>query len=370
MSDSSRQLPAVIEVTRQMAPDLMWIVPTVEGDEARHNAWQQAVFAWLENKRRKSGSGHTVHAYRSDFMDFFKWFEGAPWTVSGRDAEAWVAYLEDKGLAKSSINRKMAALSSFYEFVSNKFTFVGRDNVERSIFIDDHGNARVNPFKRPNRFKIETYDHSTPLSTEAVRTMLSAINTKTLVGSRDYALLVTYLFTGRRSTEIGQLRWGDLERDELKGRYYYSWHGKGGKSRTDELPAPAYHAIVNFLKVTGRMETIKPNDYIFKAIFTDRAGRLPNVGQVDENRPITGSLINRIVKKRAAAAGIEPHMVHTHTLRHTAASLRYRDGAGEDLLKVSKFLGHSSVSVTQIYLSKLHKPVDDGWREVEQLVLI
>ena len=38
-------------------------------------------------------------------------------------------------------------------------------------------------------------------------------------------------------------------------------------------------------------------------------------------------------------------------------------------MAVSKFLGHSSVSVTQIYLSKLHKPVDDGWREVEQLVL-
>jgi integrase len=57
-------------------------------------------------------------------------------------------------------------------------------------------------------------------------------------------------------------------------------------------------------------------------------------------------------------------------LRHTAAALRYRDGEGQDLMAVSKFLGHSSVSVTQIYLSKLHKPVDDGWREVEQLVLI
>ena len=54
--------------------------------------------------------------------------------------------------------------------------------------------------------------------------------------------IITYIYTGRRSSEIAALRWGDLEHDASRGRYYYTWLGKGGKGRTDELPPPAWHA--------------------------------------------------------------------------------------------------------------------------------
>ena len=196
-----------------------------------------------------------------------------------------------------------------------------------------------------------------------MRKALQAINPKSLLGSRDFALLMTYVYTGRRSSEIANLRWEDIEVDQVKGRYYYAWSGKGGKSRTDELPPPAYHAICNFLRVSGRMETIKAKDYIFQAVFSDRADRLPNVraaGQHDAgaNRPISGSMINRVVKRRFVAVGVKPEDIHTHTLRHTAAHLRYRDGEGQDILEISRFLNHSNIAITQIYLSKMQKPVD------------
>lgn len=45
------------------------------------------------------------------------------------------------------------------------------------------------------------------------------------------------------------------------------------------------------------------------------------------------------------------------------------DGEGEDILAISRFLNHSSVAVTQIYLSKQHKPLDTGWTSVEQLLM-
>ena len=81
-------------------------------------------------------------------------------------------------------------------------------------------------------------------------------------------------------------------------------------------------------------------------------------------------MINRIIKRRFVAAGCKPEDVHTHTLRHTAAALRWRDGDGEDLMRISEFLDHSSVSITQIYLSKQRKPIDDGWTAVEQLIMV
>ncbi len=359
-----------IDELGDMATGLNWIVPGVEEGDLQAIAWQQAKDAWLAAKQRKSDSLHTVRAYQNDFNQFFRFAGKAPWNVSSRDADEWIRYLQETNTQNASINRKLAALSSFFQFVIDKYTFVGRDQIERSIYIDQHGNTRANPFRRPERFKLDQYNHSQPMSVEIVRKVLQAINTKSLTGSRDFALIMTYLYTGRRSSEIANLRWAAIEVDAIRGHYYYEWTGKGGKHRKDELPPPAYHAIANFLRVTGRLETMRPDDYIFRPVYEDRAARLPNVrGELAANRPISGSMINRIVKRHFVAAGVAPEAIHTHTLRHTAAHLRYRDGDGQDILEVSRFLAHSSIAITQIYLSKLQKPVDSGWTEVEQLLM-
>jgi integrase len=118
---------------------------------------------------------------------------------------------------------------------------------------------------------------------------------------------------------------------------------------------------------------MRPDSYVFAEVYADRARYLPNVqrarhGQPPTPAPLSGSMINRIVKRRFQAAGVDPALVHTHTLRHTAAHLRWRDGQGQDILEISRFLGHSSVAVTQIYLSQKRKPIDSGWTEVEQLL--
>lgn len=374
INSSTALVPAAIAVD--------WIVPGVDDGDMQAIAWQRAKDAWLDSKRRKSGSDNTVRAYQNDWTQFFMFCGKAPWNVSSRDADEWIRQLESPGedsssrpVSQSSINRKLAALSSFYQFVIDKFTFVGRDQIERTIYIDGHGNARNNPFRKPDRFKVDQYNHSDPMSVDTVKKVLQAINTGSLTGSRDYALLICYLYTGRRSSEIANLRWEDIQVDQVKGKYYYDWQGKGGKGRQDELPPPAYHAITNFLRVNGRLETISANDYIFRAVYGDRAARLPNVsqspGEDSPNRPISGSMINRIVKRHFVKAGVPGDKIHTHTLRHTAAHLRYRDGEGQDMLAISRFLNHSSVAITQIYLSKMRKPVDTGWTEVaEQLSML
>ena len=369
--DSSKPNQSTALVASQPATLLQWVVPGVDEGDQQTLAWLRARDAWQDSKRRRSGSQQTVRAYQHDWNEFFQFAGKAPWNISSRDAEEWLHSLHAT-LKETSINRKLAALSSFYEFVIDLFTFVGKDGVERSIFIDAGGNPRPNPFRKPARFKVDTYNHSDPMSADTVRKCLKAINPHTLLGARDFALIVTYVYTGRRSTEIANLRWGDIEVDQE--RYYYDWHGKAGSGRVDELPPPAYHAIVHFLKLTGRCETIRTTDYVFQPVFGDRAGRLPNVratgrGAPSGNRPISSSMINRIVKRRFVAVGVAPALIHTHTLRHTAAHLRYRDGQGQDILEISKFLAHSSIAVTQVYLSQMHKPVDAGWTEVEQSLI-
>jgi len=79
----------------------------------------------------------------------------------------------------------------------------------------------------------------------------------------------------------------------VDGRYYYEWSGGRGRRRRDELPPPVYHALVNFLAVNGRLESIQPQDYVFQPVYGERAQRLPNVHDTPEaNRPISGTMIN------------------------------------------------------------------------------
>ena len=327
---------------------------------AQATAWETARLAWLAAKRARSGSTHTVRAYIQDYTDFFAFAGKAPWLIVGSDAAAWLHYLRETGKAPATINRKLATLSSFYAFVIAQS--------ESGLFAGAHGSPRANPFERPERVPVEAYATAHALAADVVRACLQRINQRTSTGARDYALITAFVFTGRRSAEVTGLRWKDLDNDAARARVYYTWSSKDGHSRTDELPQPAWRAICAYLSVTGRLADMQPDDFIFRAVFTDRAERLPNVRHHDVNRPLSDSMIRRIVKRRFACAGVDPATIGTHTLRHTAAALRYRDGKGQDVSEISNLLNHSSLAVTQKYLKHRPKPADFGWTEVEQLL--
>jgi len=72
-----------------------------------------------------------------------------------------------------------------------------------------------------------------------------------------------------------------------------------------------------------------------------------------------------MVRGYAEAAGL-PDWVTAHSLRHTAAHLR--DETGQPLQRISQLLGHSSLRVTQVYLAAQRGFVDEGWREVEEVL--
>jgi site-specific recombinase XerD len=71
----------------------------------------------------------------------------------------------------------------------------------------------------------------------------------------------------------------------------------------------------------------------------------------DHEREFCGNL-----QRYFRLAGLEPAGVHV--LRHSAAKLR-RD-AGESVEEVSRFLDHSSLAVTTVYLRRLEGQADAG----------
>jgi integrase len=167
----------------------------------------------------------------------------------------------------------------------------------------------------------------------------------TVAGRRDRALLLTFILTGRRRTEVIGLTAGDVT---VEGEtVFYAYRGKGGKRGHRELPGPAYAALCATLADAG-----------LSLATMDKGASLWQAGAGP--RGVTGSTCYSRFRRYLAAAGMAPTGVHV--LRHTAAKLR-RD-AGASIESVSQFLDHSSLAVTSVYLRRLEGEADRTWPEV------
>jgi site-specific recombinase XerD len=189
----------------------------------------------------------------------------------------------------------------------------------------------------------------------------------TVQGLRDYSLILTYLYTARRNSEVRLLQWKHLSQNG--SRMMYSWSGKGKEDQKYELPLPAWDAIQTYLKVAGRLGGMQDNDYIFLPdVDGEHFTRLPNMRGVvlDKNRPISMRQVGSLLKKYARRAGLDAKKIHVHTLRHTGAHLRLESGDG--IQEISDLLCHSSLAVTQIYIHRTDGKKDQSWQKVEALI--
>lgn len=317
--------------------------------------WADAFEMWMNSLR----SDNTRRAYRKAW-DLLLAFTGKnPWVISKVDVGRWVEGMRLQKLSECTVQQRLAAISSFYSFVMDDYRFTRPDGREVTLY-------GTNPASGKSlRKKIDPYGKANYLDAPEARALLRAIRRDTVQGLRDYALFLTYLFTGRRNSEVRTLRWGDIA--VTGGRAWYRWSGKGKANQRYELAMPAWEAIKAYLRAAGRLESMQPNDFIFTAL-TDRATRLPNVNKASytQHQALSMREVGRLLKKYCRKAGLDPQKVHVHTLRHTAAMLRKE--AGDDVEAISNFLAHSSLAVTQIYLHTVEGQKDESWAKVESLL--
>ena len=178
--------------------------PVFTEDTGQWMEWIEAYQAWLESKRRRSGGANTAKTYETAWKQFFRWSQVKPWEVTPQLAERWTVFLAHEGreikdrnngtiirrqpLSDSSINLKLAALSSFYNFVQKGYDLWPAN--------------RRNPFDGVERNKISPYGRAKYPTADEAKALLAAINPDTLTGKRDFALLFTILVTCRRSSEV------------------------------------------------------------------------------------------------------------------------------------------------------------------------
>jgi integrase/recombinase XerD len=139
------------------------------------------------------GNPHTRRAYRNDLKEFMN-FTGIRTPIELRlitraHVIAWRKDLDRRKLAAGSIRRKLSALSSLYDFLT------------------DQNAVPTNPVKGVKRPKVDSYEGKTPaIADKEARQLLDLPNDKSLKGLRDRALLATLLYQGLRREELCRLK--------------------------------------------------------------------------------------------------------------------------------------------------------------------
>jgi integrase len=299
-------------------------------------------------------------------LAFFDHIRRHPASVTPADVQAWQRELRGRDLAASTIYQHSSFLSSFYRWA------LSEPSLARDI--------RANPvtLARPKAPKPYQSKQTKALSDDEVRRLYTVILARSqsdeeqeaLIGKRDYALVLLYLYTGLRRREIIQLRWGDIELEH--DRMTIATQSKGGFYRTLELTAPsALAALRDYLAASGRWGRLAKDSPLWLA--HDRAVRMRSApasrsplkqkGRTPEG-PLTSHGFVKSLKHYAAAAGVGP--IHLHQTRHTFARMLGEEA--DSLFEVQKELGHRSIATTQVYLDKVTRKKDRFSHRIEQRI--
>ena len=257
-------------------------------------------------------SENTLKAYERDlsaFLDFVTEF----WQLDFREVDRhlirdYLAALRRRGYKSSSATQQLAALRSFYQYLTQ------------------FGHIKSNPTLA---VKVPKQEKRLPqvLSVGEAHVLLESIDPSTPLGLRDRAVFELLYAAGIRLSELTAL---DVDKVDLKFQYVRVF-GKGMKERIVPIGEYAVEALSAYLK-DGRPQLAKPDE---TALFVNYRGeRLSQRG--------VQYLLDKHIEKTAIAKNISPH-----SLRHSFAT--HLLDAGADLRVVQELLGHVSLSTTQVY---------------------
>lgn len=269
---------------------------------------------WL---RRKNPQATTPLHYLNDLILFFNWADKAPAEISMLDVDRYVEHCQAAGHAPATVNRRLAALRSFYTFLE----LTTADPPANPVLPQRHF---VQMGRRLPRDLVDA-------DLERFFGVVDSV--------RDKAIFVLMLRCGLRIEEVHNLSLADLYLQASPANLPRLWlHGKGGGQRVVYLSAQALAALQAWLDV--RPETPDP------ALFLNRSrGRLS---------------INGIQKRLAVYRQQAGLHLSSHQFRHTFG--RHMIEAGVPVTSLQRLLGHARLRTTELYIHISDQQVQADYR--------
>jgi len=260
----------------------------------------------------RNASVHTISGYRRDLSQLAAFLEERETRLRKIDhvaVRAFLAHLHERGLKKSSLARKLAAVRSFFQFCLKKG------------WVEENA-AKVVSTPRQERL-VPSF-----LSEDEMADFLDLPSSNEPLALRDKAMLELLYATGIR---VGELVGINLE-DVNFGDWWIRVRGKGKKERLVPFGRKAEESLTAYLRVRPVLLKDRMGE---TALFLNNAG-----GR------LTARSVERTVAKYIQMTAVR-RKISPHSLRHSFASHLLSRGA--DLRVIQELLGHESLATTQKY---------------------
>lgn len=280
----------------------------------------QSLTEFLTSLRARNTSVLTQQAYATDIRQFISWLKETTvidlhaGTVCKTDIIEYLSYLA--GLGRSGITRarKLASIREFFRYMHDRELIPSSPAASIAI---PKKERRQQTYLRPDEYA----------------RLLSAAGSN----PRDFAILQLFLQTGIRVSELVSLTLADVDLQNKALKV----DGKGSKERSIPLEKKAIQAIKNYK--AARPQSMDQHLFLnYEGTGLSRRGA------------------EKIIEKYRSLSGITKHF-SAHSLRHTFGSYKAEQGISPFQLK--EWMGHSSISVTQLYV---HMGRESSRRAMEQ----
>ena len=282
-----------------------------------------AFLRYLESER--NFSRHTLIAYNKDLADFRSYCSDTiaiPLTkVIYTNVRDYVVVLSKQGLTTRSINRKCAALNSFYNYLMT----IGVVNIHP---LEQHKSLRSK-----KRFIV-------PFSIDEIEEVLNRIDKSTFSGLRDSTAIELLYSTGIRQAELIGLKITDIDWAQQQIRVL----GKRNKERIVPLIPSFALKLKHYYEQRNALGLASAHNYL---LVTNKGDKL------------YPTFVYRLVKTYFRGVSKKIH-TSPHVLRHSFAT--HMLDAGADINVVKEILGHESLAATQEYTKVQLPKVQDAYR--------
>ena len=283
-------------------------------------AGERASFRFVEFFTANIRNRNTRESYGRAVRDFFRWCEGRSLGLSDLNAvivASYVEYLDSEcGYAKPTVKQNLAAIRVTLDYLVSG------------------GILSMNPATSVRGPKYSIKRGKTPvLSAEQTRQLLDSIDTTTILGLRDRALIATMVYTFSRVSAALGLKVEDYF--ATGKRWKLRLMEKGGKYNETYVHHNAETYLDHYLDAAG--------------IRNDK--KSPLFRSLDRKRALSGRGMHRtdalrMVKKRAEAASL-PCSISNHTFRATGITTYLKNGGRIEIAQ--QIAGHESARTTGLY---------------------
>ena len=280
--------------------------------------WEKTIQGYKTYIRlEKNLSANSVEAYVRDITVFANFilrkYDVLPAEVDEDMISQYLVHLNTIQHKRTSQARELSGVKSFYNYL----LMLDKIELSPAEFISTPKTRRELP---------------DVLTVEEVECIIGVVDTTTVKGRRDRAMLEMLYSCGLRVTELISLKMSDL----FLGEGYIRVMGKGSKQRLVPIGRVAMEWLMQYFE--DRREMLKDKG--------GKGGSEQTLFLSNRRTKLTRVMVFTIIRKAASDAGITKR-VSPHTFRHSFATHLFAGGAS--IRQVQDMLGHESITTTEIY---------------------